>query len=245
MKIKLLGLSGSPRHGNTDIMVQEALSAAQKLKEVETDFISLADCKIEGGCTSTYHCAATPLNKFCVDYRDDVNMILDKILQADGLIVGVPIYWGGVTAQMKCVMDRSMCVEFKGFPYRNKAAGALTVGFTRNGGHEPTLTQLHRWFMMHDMLPVGIGPERGKDGISCYWGPCGLQGFPRSVKLSEDKEGSLEAVKQDLVALKDCRLLAKRVVELARVVKLGFENLPAEDLMWAPYGGSEITFHKD
>ncbi len=245
MEIKVLGISGSPRHGNTEIMVKEALSAAGELKEVETDFVSLAECKILGGCISSYHCAKTPLNKYCVDYRDDINMILDKILHSDGVIVGVPVYWGGVTAQLKCLIDRSMCVEFKGFPYRNKVAGALTVGFTRNGGHEPTLTQLHRWFMMHDMICVGIGPERSKEGITSYWGPCGLQGFPKSSKLSEDGEKSLSAVNQDLVALKDCRLLAKRVVELARVVKTGFLHLPKEDRLWEPFGGQSITFHKD
>lgn len=245
MELRILGISGSPRHGNTDVMVKESLTAAAEFADVETDFISLADCEIKGGCTSTYHCAGTPLNKYCVDYRDDVNEILDKILKADGLVVGVPIYWGGVTAQLKCLMDRSMCVEFKGFPYRNKVAGALTVGYTRNGGHEPTLTQLHRWFMMHDMLTVGIGPERSKDGITCYWGPCGLQGFPKSSKMSVDGEKSLTAVTQDVIALKDCRLLAKRIVELARVVKLGFEHLPEKDRMWAPFGGESITFHKD
>jgi multimeric flavodoxin WrbA len=53
MKIKVLGINGSPRkRGNTRIMLHEAIQAASELKDVETEYISLAEHKILGGCTA-------------------------------------------------------------------------------------------------------------------------------------------------------------------------------------------------
>jgi multimeric flavodoxin WrbA len=243
MKVKILGISGSPRHGNTDIMVKESLSSAKMLKDVETEFISLADCNIAGGCKSTYNCRKTPLEKLCVDYKDDANMIMGKMLEADGILVGVPVYWGGVTAQLKALIDRTMPIEFNGYAFRNKVGGALTVAFTREGGHESTIAEIHRWFLMHDMVVVSVGPERPKEGIGCFWGAAGLQGWPQSVSFGSDPKGSLSAVKQDTVGMNACRLIAKRVVEMAKVIKAGFSNLQKEELVWQPFGGKGITFH--
>ena len=60
VKVKILGISGSPRHGNTDILVKEALKAAEGLHEVDVEFISLADVKIDGGCKADYACWRKP-----------------------------------------------------------------------------------------------------------------------------------------------------------------------------------------
>lgn len=242
MGVKILGISGSPRHGNTEIMVKEALSSAEGLKEVETEFVSLADCNIAGGCKSTYRCRRTPLEKLCSDYDDDANMIMKKMIEADGILVGVPVYWGGVTAQFKALMDRTMPLEFNGYVLRNKVGGAITVAFTRQGGLESTIAEIHRWFLMHDMVVVSVGPERPKEGIGCFWGATGLQGWPQSVSFSADPKGSLSAVRQDFIGMKACGLLGKRVVELAKVIKAGFSQLQ-DEVIWPPYGGRGITFH--
>jgi multimeric flavodoxin WrbA len=243
MKVKILGISGSPRHGNTDIMVKEALSSAQTLRDVETEFVSLADCNIVGGCKATYKCRKTSLEKLCVDYQDDANMIMRKMLQSDGILLGVPVYWGGVTAQLKALIDRTMPIEFNGYALRNKVGGALTVAFTRQGGHEPAIAEIHRWFLMHDMVVVSVGPERPKEGIGCFWGAAALQGWPQAVPFASDPKGSLVAVQQDTIGMNACRLIAKRVVEMAKVIKAGFSNLQPEDVVWQPFGGKGITFH--
>ena len=61
MKIKVLGINGSPRRrANTRIMLNEALKAASKLRDVETEYISVAEHKILGGCTACFICHKKP-----------------------------------------------------------------------------------------------------------------------------------------------------------------------------------------
>jgi multimeric flavodoxin WrbA len=71
MKVKILGINGSPRRrGNTWIMLNEALKAASELKNVETEYISLADHKILGGCNACSICRRKPsLEELCRGYK--------------------------------------------------------------------------------------------------------------------------------------------------------------------------------
>jgi len=230
MKVKVLGISGSPRHGNTDILVKESLKGAEELREVETEFISVKDKKIRGGCISTYRCFRDPSwTAPCRDYKnDDVNEILLKMVEADGIIVGVPVYWGGLTAQLKNVIDRSMSLEPLGFPLRNKVGGAIAVAYDRQGGLEGAIAELQRWFLTHDMIIVSVGPERPKESIGCYYGVAALQGWPTPVSTRVDPKGSLSAVKQDIVGMTAARFLGKRVAEMAKVIKAGFAQVKGE-----------------
>jgi multimeric flavodoxin WrbA len=237
MSVKILGLAGSPRHGNTDIIVRAALEAAGELEGVETEFYSIADANILGGCTGCYRCKKTNYKALCLNpdiRKDDVNDIMKKLLEADGWLVGVPVYFGSIPAQLKCVIDRTMSVEFAGQGYRNKVAGALAVAFDRNGGLERTLADLHSWFMIHDAIPVSVGPERPDEGIACYWGATVLQGYPDPVHSAE-WERSLKAAEEDVVGMQQSRFLGRRVAEMTKVVKAGFEHVG--ETVW-PYQGT-------
>ena len=202
MSIKILGIAGSPRHGNTDIMVKESLKAAGELPDVETEFISTCDYDINP-CTSCYKCMSTNLDQLCLSpdvRKDDANQIFKKMIDADGWLVGVPVYFGSIPAQFKALIDRSMAVEMAGFGFRNKVAGALTVAYDRNGGLERTIADLHSWFMIHDMIPASVGPERPKHGIACYWGATCLQGWPLPLSTSAGDK-ALKGVTVDFIGL--------------------------------------------
>lgn len=242
MKVKILGISGSPRHGNTDIMVKETLKWAESLGEVETEFIAIADYKIRSGCTSCYKCKDTNYEKLCPVFKDDVNTILKKMLEADGWIIGSPVYFGGVTSQLKAVFDRSLAVEYAGFGFRNKVVGAVTTAVDRNGGHEGTIVEIHRFCMEHNVIAVGSGPERPEQGIGCYWGVAGLRGFPFPVSSSDPE--AVTAVRQDTVGLETCKYLGLRVAEMTQVIKAGFSSKDVRT-HW-PYKGNivPVDFYK-
>ena len=234
MDVKILGISGSPRHGNTDILVKEALKGAESLGEVETEFVAICDHEIKSGCISCYRCKDTDFERLCLGVKDDdANMLMKKMLEAEGWIVGVPVYWGGITAQLKALIDRTMSVEFAGMGFRNKIGGAIAVAYDRQGGLEGTIADLQRWFLTHDMICVSVGPERPKNGIGCYYGVAALQGWPYPVSFSADKHGSLKAVEQDVIGLDACKYLGQRVAEMAKVVKAGFNEVKT---VW-PYKG--------
>lgn len=99
--MKILGVMGSPRiGGNTDVLVDRALAGAQaagaEVEKIVLDQLEINPCRDCKGCAEDGECAQA----------DDMIALYDKIRQADGLILGTPIYWWGPTAQMKAFLDR-------------------------------------------------------------------------------------------------------------------------------------------
>lgn len=229
--IKIVGIAGSPRRGNTELLVKEALKAAEGIGDVETEFITLVGkniqpCKADYRCTTegTFDLPCPTMSK------DDVNDILKKLLDADGIIVGSPVYWGGVTAQLKALFDRSMAVESLNKALRNKVGGAIAVAFDRNGGQETTILSIHWWMLIHDMIVVGAGPEIPETGMGGLLGGAAVQGFPYP-KPSTTKEARSAAM-EDKIGLNSVRSVGKRVAEMAKIVVAGLMEVPDGKLAW-------------
>jgi len=229
VKVKILGIAGSLRKGNTDIMVNESLKAARELKDVETEFVRLIDYKIDGGCTACYKCfkSENPLDKLCQAYNDDLNKILEKMMTADGFIFGCPVYFGSLTWLMKCFIDRTHPVFAANRILRNKPAAALSVALGRNGGQHYVVDILHRFAMFHDMVVVGASVVWPAEGCASPWGAEGMQGWPKAIGSTNPE--SLTAVKQDEMAMVACRNIGKRVAELSKVIKAGFTLVNPEN----------------
>lgn len=221
MKVKIIGVSGSPRKGNTDILVKECLKAAETLKDVETEFIHLADYKIEGGCKACLRCFAEPnAEKMCWAYDDDMKVILRKLEKGDGFILGSPVYWGSWTAQFKMFVDRTHPFVGFGKVLRNKPAGAVTVALGSIAGQEHTIAEIIRFIQFHDMIPMSAGVIWPMEGMASPWGVTGRQGFPENITSREP--GNLQAVRQDKAAMACAKVLGIRVAEMAKVIKAGF-----------------------
>lgn len=239
-KVKIFGCAWSPRHGNTEIQVQEALKAAEELPGVETEFFSITGRDM-APCDACYRCFKNPSwEKPCPAYdnpNDAFDEIVKKVNEADGIIFGNPVYYMSVTAQLKAFMDRTMGVEALGYPWRNKVAGFLTCAFDRNGGHEHTIREMLNWAMMHDMMVVSVGPERPATGIGGYIGAMALQGFPYPVS-SGASEGP-RAIRNDPVGIFATRCVGHRVAEMAKVVKAGFSVMNEGETKW-PKGAIEL-----
>jgi len=231
--VKILGVSGSPRHGNTEILVQEALSGAEELPNVKTEFISLVDKKIAGGCKACFNCLKKPSSDLLCrgpGLKDDVNDILRKMIEADGIILGTPTYWGSVTSQLKCVIDRVQSVESAGMLLRNKVGGAITVACNRQGGQEGAVLDILKFYLISDMIPVSVGPERPEEGLVGFYGVQGQQGFPHRV--ASWLPGGKSACRQDEMGMKAARNLGKRVAEFAKIVKAGLAAMSDVELAW-------------
>jgi len=100
-KMKILGILGSPRlSGNSDILLDQALAGA-KDAGAEVEKIVLCQKKISG-CLDCQKCNETGI---CA-IKDDMLEIHKKILEADGIIHSVPVYFWAMTAQMKAYLDR-------------------------------------------------------------------------------------------------------------------------------------------
>lgn len=101
--MKLLALMGSPRkNGNTAELFSQIQKAAPEGWEVE--IIALTDYQIHG-CTGCAHCQMNTEDFTCVQH-DDGNMLLRKIIEADTVLYGTPLYGHNYSGQMKIFLDR-------------------------------------------------------------------------------------------------------------------------------------------
>lgn len=189
--VKIMGIIGSPRKGsNTEILIDEALKAAEKVG-VETDVINLSNADIEP-CIACDICKNTGE---CAIY-DDMREITDKLHEAQGLIIGSPVYFGNVTSQLKMFMDRTRPLRID-FKLKDVVAGAISVGASRNGGQETTISAIHEYLLIQDAIIVGDGAPLA------HYGGTGVSGAPNEAE--DDEHG-----------IKTARNLGKRVAELAK-----------------------------
>lgn len=105
MKIKVLGISTSPRiKGNSDLLLYRALAGAESAG-ANTEYLRLPDYKVSP-CIECNACYATGLCKV----QDDYQQLLKKILDTDHLIFATPIFFMTVCAQAKLLIDRCQCL---------------------------------------------------------------------------------------------------------------------------------------
>ena len=116
--MKVLGLFGSPRRGgNTDILLEEALKGAEK-EGAEVERLFLADftitpCRECHGCERTGQCVI----------RDDMEKIYPKLLEADVIILASPIFFYGITAWAKALVDRSQAFWSRKYLLKDPSLG--------------------------------------------------------------------------------------------------------------------------
>jgi len=103
--MKAIAINGSPRKGwNTDLLLQEALKGAADAG-AEVEMIHLYDLKFTG-CRSCMACMRKGAEPAKCYWQDDITPVLDKILSADAVFFGVPIYFGEITSQMHALIER-------------------------------------------------------------------------------------------------------------------------------------------
>ena len=188
--VKIIGIIGSPRkNSNTEIQVKKALESAENTG-AETETIDLGSAEIEP-CVACDICKNTGE---CAIY-DDMTEITKKLVDAHGIIIGSPVYFGNVTSQMKMFMDRSRPLRID-FKLKDKVAGAISVGASRNGGQETTITAIHQFLLIQDAIIVGDGAPMA------HYGSAGVSG------------AAGEADKDD-VGLETSANIGRRVAELA------------------------------
>lgn len=235
-KIKILGISGSPRHGNTEVGVKEALAGAAELPDVETEFYTMAGKKINPcSCPTTLVCwgEGTPENPCPRWGDDDIALLYKKMLAFDGFIIGSPVYMGGVSAQMKALWDRLAILCYRRMGLRNKVVGGLAIAVYRSGGQEETILEIWKMAVVLDLIPVGLGPEM-QDRV-CMWGGALTQEYGTHKYGSDYPIGSheeLTTAEKDKGGLLSCRNTGRRVAEVARVMQAGFKAVPREATYW-------------
>jgi multimeric flavodoxin WrbA len=147
--MKILGLSFSPRkQGSTVALLNEALKAAkQEGADVELYTVADKDIKPCQGCRS---CLKTSKCKT----EDDMQGLYDKLLEADGIIFGTPVYFYGMTAQAKTVIDRTFALNSPSRNLNNKVGGVIVVAGSQ--GNISALKDFYFYMATRQMLPANF-----------------------------------------------------------------------------------------
>lgn len=206
--VKILGLCSSHRTGGaTEYCVQEALKEAAKIPGVTTEYMSLRGKKIQ----HCIHCNACVKNKCKCVLQDDFNELFDQFLQADGYIIGTPVYSCSASSNLQAFLSRMRPsgVVAPGV-FINKVGGAIATGGTRNGGQEMANMVIHNFYTCYEILVTG-GPSGNYTG-ACVW--------------SQDRRA--EGAAEDEVGMKCVRGLGQRVAETALILKNGKALLASE-----------------
>lgn len=146
----VIGLSCSPRkEGNTDILVNQALKGA-KGAEASTGFLRISDYAIApcDGCESCHETGECRID-------DDMQILYQKILKADGIILGSPVYFWSVSAQAKIFIDRTYALRYPSHRMKNKVCSGIVVAGRR--GCMSAMETLNSFFLGQDMIPAGLG----------------------------------------------------------------------------------------
>ena len=124
--LQILILSGSPRKGgNTDLLVEAFVKGASQRHHVEV--VSVHDYKVNPcmGCNACFK----SIDNICVQ-KDDMAMIYEKMAHADMLVIASPVYFYGISAQLKTIIDRLHNPIRDTFPIKKMAlllVGAATL----------------------------------------------------------------------------------------------------------------------
>jgi multimeric flavodoxin WrbA len=170
---KILAINGSPRKdGNTSILIRYILRELEN-EGIETETVQIGGRKIHG-CTACMKCFENRDRK-CVIDDDLVNTVIGKMTEADGILLGSPVYFLDVTSEMKALIDRAGFVSFANGHFLSDKVGNAVVAVRRAGASRTADSMLH-FFLANDMivpgLPcIGIGREigdveRDEEGIS-------------------------------------------------------------------------------
>jgi multimeric flavodoxin WrbA len=175
--MKIVGISGSPRHQATEHILEEALKLLSE-KGYETTLWTVRGKWVDY-CT---HCDYCLKNKECV-VQDDLQELYALLAEANGIIFASPVYNGGVSAQTKAVMDRMRApvAADKNF-FKGKVGMGIVSGGDRNGGQEFALMQIHTFFIINGMVGVGGGFFGANLGVT-FWSKDTLEG------ALQDEEG--------------------------------------------------------
>jgi len=163
--VKVIAFNGSARDaGNTAILIKYVLGELQK-EGIETETFNLSGKKIHG-CRACGKCFEV-VDRRCAVKNDVLNECIEKMLEADGIILGSPTYFTDVSTEMKALIDRAgLVAKANGGMFRRKVGAAVIA--VRRAGSLHAFSTINNFFLISQMIipgsdywNMGIGLDKG------------------------------------------------------------------------------------
>ena len=154
--MKVIAFNGSPhKDGNTACLLRKVLAPVAR-SGIDTELVQVGGHVVHG-CTACNHCFKSK-DRHCVITTDLVNDWIDKIIEADAIVLGSPTYFSGMTPEMKALIDRAGMVAVANDRLFSRKIGAA-VSVHRRGGAVTVVDAINHMFLMSRMIVPG----------STYW----------------------------------------------------------------------------
>jgi multimeric flavodoxin WrbA len=173
--MKVVAFNGSARKdGNTAILINTVLDELRSRK-IDTELVQLAGQNLRG-CIACYECFKRK-DKKCAVTSDSINEYIEKMMQADGILLGSPTYFADMSVNMKALIERCGMVGRANADLYQRKIGASIVA-VRRAGASHVFSSLNYFFLVNQMVVVG----------SSYWNI----GRGREIgEVQSDEEGMI------------------------------------------------------
>lgn len=215
--MKVLLINGSPRMaGNTARALQEAAAALQA-EGVEAEVAWIGNKEIRG-CIACGICAKSGAGR-CVFDTDCCNELIAKAAEADGFIVGSPVYYAGMAGSLRALMDRMFYAG--GANFRFKPAAGVAVA--RRAGAVEAADQINKYFQINCQPLVS----------SAYWGLAYGRG-PGEVAGDDEGLHAMRVLARNMAWLLKCLDAGREAgIEAPEMEPKPFTNFVREDVLQA------------
>ena len=190
----VLLINGSPHQAGSTYTALSEVAGQLEAEGIAADIVHIGHKPI-GPCTGCFRCFETG---YCVFKDEPVNTFIDLARQADGIVVGSPVYFAGPNGSLTCLLDRMFIG--KGAHYAYKPAASVAV--LRRGGGSATFDRLNKYFTISNMPVVS----------SQYW---------NSVHGLNPEE-----IKQDLEGMQVMRMLGRNMAWLLKCIDAAKGTVP-------------------
>jgi multimeric flavodoxin WrbA len=164
--MKVVGFNGSARKdGNTALLIQSVFDVLND-EGIETDMLQMAGKRIQG-CIACYKCFENK-DKRCAVKDDVLNECIEKMLDAEGIILGSPTYFADLSASTKALIERAGMVARANDHMLKRKVGAAVIA-VRRAGATHVLSSINYFFLISQMIVPGssywnlaIGKDKGE-----------------------------------------------------------------------------------
>jgi multimeric flavodoxin WrbA len=154
--MKVVAFNGSPRkEGNTAVLIKHVLAELEN-KGIKTEIVQIGGKRIRG-CTACGKCYEK-MDKKCINDKDIVNECIEKMIEADGIILASPTYFADLTPELKALIDRAGFVAKANNEMFKHKVGAAVVA-VRRAGSIHVFDSINHFFTISQMIIPG----------SSYW----------------------------------------------------------------------------
>ncbi len=195
--MKVVAFNGSARKdGNTAILLDLVLGELRQ-EGIETEMIQLSGKKIHG-CVACRRCFARKDGR-CAQKNDDGNKLIEKMVAADGILLGSPTYVSDISPEIKALIDRACMVTRSNNGLLRRKVGAAVVAVRRAGAMH-AFDSLNHFFLISEMIIPG----------SSYW----------NIAIGREKG----EVKNDAEGIETMKVLGRNMAWLLKKIQLTAET---------------------